>query len=82
MLKVLRPFAPDLGNNLELMLGDEIIQEQASTTPTYYFQAREFAEVIRNNIAIRTPASDGVANMRIVDDVYRASGMSLRGDLQ
>ena len=47
---------------------------------SYYFQAKAFSRIIGEGIEIRTPASDGVLNMQVVDEIYRTAGLPLRGE--
>ncbi|MET0986630.1 MAG: Gfo/Idh/MocA family oxidoreductase, partial [Steroidobacteraceae bacterium] len=79
-LHVLQPFVPHAGGALEIDVGGAVRNEVVDSTPTYVFQARAFAHVVRNGGPIRTSATDGVANMRVIDEIYRAAGMSPRGE--
>ncbi|MGB3811373.1 MAG: Gfo/Idh/MocA family oxidoreductase [Parvibaculum sp.] len=73
------PFMPQRGHSLALTIGERTSAEILDITPTYVFQAREFVKVVREGLPIRTTVEDGVANMRVIDAVYRAAGMSPRG---
>jgi predicted dehydrogenase len=45
---------------------------------TYDYQLRAFAAAVAGSDTNRTPPSDSVANMRVIDDIYRASGLEPR----
>ena len=46
--------------------------------PTYLHQLRAFAAAVRDGAPIHTPPSDAIANMRVIDAVYRAAGLEPR----
>lgn len=78
-LRVTFPFAPQYGSTIEIEVDGNVAREPVVATPTYFYQARAFAEVVRNRAAIKTTASDALANMRVIDAIYRAAGMLPRG---
>ena len=47
--------------------------------PTYTYQLRAFAGAVLRGDPFPTTPADAVLTMRLVDDVYRAAGMPLRG---
>jgi predicted dehydrogenase len=74
------PFLPQLGgSSVTITVDGEARTEQFDRTPTYVFQLRSLVDVIRNGAASPTPAEDGVANMKVIDAVYTAAGLGLRG---
>ena len=74
------PFLPQLGGcSVTITVDGEARIEQFDRTPTYVFQLRSLVEVIRNDAASPAPAEDGVANMKVIDAVYTAAGLGLRG---
>ena len=73
------PFMPQHGGRIELEIDGRRTQEDAEATTSYVFQARAFAEAVRKRTPIRTSASDALANMRVIDAIYRAAGMLPRG---
>jgi predicted dehydrogenase len=77
-LTVNNPFLPQLGHALVLNLNGERTDMSFDRTPTYVFQAREFARVVLEQAEIRTTADDAVANMGVIDAVYRAAGLGAR----
>ena len=46
---------------------------------TYTYQLRAFAGAVLRGEPVVTTPEDAVANMRQIDDVYRAAGLPLRG---
>ena len=77
-LQVNNPFLPQLGHGLALEIDGARTEHTFERTPTYVFQAREFAKVVLGGMDIRTTADDGIANMTAIDAVYRAAGLSPR----
>ena len=47
---------------------------------TYTYQLRAFAAAIGGDDSNRTPPADSVVTMELIDDIYRAAGLSPRGD--
>jgi predicted dehydrogenase len=70
---------PHFGHEWILQTDGKETRESFDMTPTFVFQWREIADVIRLGIPARTPISDGIANMRVVDDIYRKAGLRIRG---
>jgi predicted dehydrogenase len=46
---------------------------------TYTYQLRAFAAAARGGPASLTPPEDSIANMTVIDDIYRKAGLPLRG---
>jgi predicted dehydrogenase len=78
-LEVINPFLPHAGHAIRLSVDGRSTSEELDRTSTYACQLRETVRVMREGAPIRTTAEDGVATMRVVDDIYRAAGMRLRG---
>lgn len=78
-LEARNQFVPQWGNSLEIHADGKSTHETATNISSYHFQAKEFARVIRENMAIKTPVNDSILNMRVIDQVYRRAGMRLRG---
>jgi predicted dehydrogenase len=77
-LETTNPLVPHFGHSWALTIDGVETSESFDMTPTFVFEWKAVADVIRNGAAIRTPASDGVANMKVVDAIYRAAGMRTR----
>lgn len=67
------PFLPHMGATLRWRGG----VERPTSTPSYTYQARFFAQAVRDGLT--GLGHDGVANMAVIDDVYRAAGMIPHG---
>jgi predicted dehydrogenase len=79
-VRVTNLFLPHLGAALTLEVDGSRITEQAVSTASYEFQIANFAAVVRAGALSPTPAADAVANMSVIDDIYRGAGMRLRGE--
>ena len=53
-------------------------QESFEKVTTYSCQLEAFAAAVLDGGPVLTPPSDSIANMRVIDDVYRAAGMQPR----
>jgi predicted dehydrogenase len=73
------PFLPQMGNSVTVTRDGTAQTERFDRTATYVFQLRSLVEVIGNGAASPTSAEDGVANMAVIDQVYRAAGLGPRG---
>ena len=78
-LTVINPVAPHQGNRITLKTTDGVRQETIAGDTTYIYQLRAFIGQIRGEHTFPTDGAEGVINMSIIDDVYRAAGLPLRG---
>ena len=78
-LRVFNPVAPHFYNRLTLATADGTRHERVPGEATYTGQLRAFAEWVRGGDAMPTDGPHGVANMRVIDAIYRAAGLSPRG---
>jgi predicted dehydrogenase len=53
-------------------------REQFPKVPTYEFQLGAFRDAVLHGAEVLTGPSDSVANMEVIDAVYRAAGLPLR----
>jgi hypothetical protein len=55
-------------------------REKVSGEATYWYQLQAFAKAVRegDRSAVLTPPADSVANMQVIDAVYRAAGLEPR----
>ncbi len=80
-LRVSNPLAPQLFHSLKWNANGEKKREHLDgCEATYFYQLRAFAEAVRNSTPVTTGAQDAAANMRVIDDIYRAAGLPLRRD--
>jgi predicted dehydrogenase len=78
VLRVFNPLAPDRYHRLLLQNRSGRHVERVVRRPTYEFQLEAFADAILRGIKPVTGVHDAVANMDVVDAVYRAAGMEPR----
>ena len=70
---------PQWGGTLTVSTADgQVVEESADPTPSYEYQLRHLVGVVRDGLPSSTEGADGLANMRVVDDVYRAAGLHPR----
>jgi predicted dehydrogenase len=73
-MRVCNPLAPHTFHRLRI--GDR--HERIRGGHTYDYQLDAFAAAIRTGAPTLTPPTDSVANMRVIDDIYRAAGLEPR----
>ena len=77
-LRVTNPVMPQLWHKLVVKKNGEGRVERVSKRPTYEFQLQAFCDSVLRGAPLLTPPSDAVANMRVIDAIYRAAGMHPR----
>jgi predicted dehydrogenase len=78
-MRVLNPLAPQFGNWLRVRGRGGRRRERVRGEASYTHQLRAFTDAVRRGRALPTGADDAVANMRVIDAVYRAAGLRPRG---
>ena len=78
-LYVLNPFAPQFFHRLKVRTPAGSRVERVRSEPTYTHQLRAFVRAVRGEAPIATDGRHGVANMRVIDAIYRAAGLAPRG---
>jgi predicted dehydrogenase len=78
-MSVLNPFAPQRYHRLTVRTRERTWVEQSSQLPSYLYQLRAFADAVLRGKPLLAPPADAVANMRVIDAVYQAAGLPLRG---
>jgi predicted dehydrogenase len=76
---LLNPLAPQLPHALIGRIDGRMYFERFTRRHTYDFQMDAFCAAILRGEPVLTPPPDSVANMRVIDDVYRAAGLRPRG---
>jgi predicted dehydrogenase len=71
---------PHVFNRIELRLGRSKTRERVPGRPSYHYQLRAFADAVLHGGPVPTDPSDAVATMRLIDAVYSAAGLPMRGD--
>ena len=77
-LAVRNPTVPQLAGRIKVTAGGTTRTEKASRQHTYLFQLRAFAAAVLRGEPFPTTVDDAVANMAVIDAVYRAAGMEPR----
>lgn len=77
-LHVDNPFLPQLGHRGVLEVDGESSTFTCDPTPTYVFQAAAFAAVCRGEIEPLITLRESIANMEVIDAIYRKAGLAPR----
>ncbi len=78
-LRVFNPTTPQLYHRMKVTVDGARRIERVTRRPTYEFQLEAFCAAVLNGAPTLTPPSESIANMRVIDDIYRAAGMTPRG---
>lgn len=78
-MRVVNPLAPHRGHAIEIEDAAGARSESVPGETTYVHQLRGFLARVRDGTPVPNPLSDAIANMRVIDAVYRAAGLSPRG---
>lgn len=78
-LSVTNPVAPHHGNQLTLKTGETMRRETVEGDTSYTYQLRAFVAAVWGERPMATAGSDGILNMRLIDEVYRTAGLPPRG---
>jgi predicted dehydrogenase len=78
-LLVTNVIAPHGGHLLTIKSRGEQKQEIVHGDPTYFCQLKSFVAAVRGEQPIATDGAEGVLNMRLIDEVYKAAGLPPRG---
>jgi predicted dehydrogenase len=79
-LDVFNPVGPQVFHRLTVRTAEGTEVERFTREPTYLFQLRAFERAVREGAPFPTTVDDAVANMRVIDAVYAASGLGPRGE--
>jgi predicted dehydrogenase len=78
-MRVLNPLAPQFFHSLKILRPGRTTRERIAGDATYTHQLRAFAEHVRGGKKMSSDARDGIANMSVIDAIYRAAGLPVRG---
>ncbi|MGI9592793.1 MAG: Gfo/Idh/MocA family protein, partial [Myxococcota bacterium] len=78
-LSVFNPVAPHLYHRLAVSTPEGRRVEHVSGETTYTHQLRAFVRWVREGVPMVTDAAYGVANMAVIDAIYRKAGLPVRG---
>jgi len=77
-LALLNPLAPQMWHRLSVTAGGRTRVEHLPRRHTYEYQLEAFCAAVADGSPTLTPPSDSIANMRVIDAVYRAAGLRPR----
>ena len=78
-LSIFNLMAPQFFHRLKVRRKSGTTSERVAGDATYTYQLRAFERAVRTGEPAITDAAHGVANMRVIDAVYKKAGMKLRG---
>jgi predicted dehydrogenase len=78
-LRVINPTSPQLWHRMRVTTDGHTRRERFTRRPTYEFQLEAFCAACLHGEPTLTPPSDSIANMRVLDAIYVAAGMTPRG---
>jgi predicted dehydrogenase len=78
-MRVFNPTTPQLFHRLKATADGRSRVERFPRRPTYEYQLEAFCAAVLRGEPTLTPPSDSIANMRVIDAIYRAAGMRVRG---
>ena len=67
-----------MGHQLTVKTGAGEKHETVPGEPTYTCQLRAFVAALRGEGKFPTDGAEGIVNMRVIDDAYRAAGLPPR----
>jgi predicted dehydrogenase len=77
-LSVFNPQAPQIFHLLSVRSAGRTRRERVRGGPTYEYQLRAFVDAVAGQPTVLTPPADSVANMEVIDSIYRAAGLEPR----
>ncbi|MBV8386419.1 MAG: Gfo/Idh/MocA family oxidoreductase [Acidimicrobiia bacterium] len=77
-LSVFNPVAPQYFHRMTVKVDGKRRRERVKGGSTYAYQLQAFADAVLRGAPTLTPPTDSTANMRVIDDIYRAAGMEPR----
>jgi predicted dehydrogenase len=78
-LRVINPTAPQVWHRMRVKSDGTSRTERFSRRPTYEYQLEAFCAAVLRGEPTLTPPADSIANMRVLDAIYVAAGMTPRG---
>jgi predicted dehydrogenase len=77
-MNVFNPVAPHFYNSIKVTSATGSRRQSVSGAATYVHQLRAFVAAVREGAAFPTDSANAIANMRVIDEVYRKAGMEPR----
>jgi len=78
-MRVSNPLVPQFGHSLVLQLGGKKTSETFTRRGSYDYQLDAFTAAVISGEPVLTDGRDAVLQMTLIDQVYQAAGLSLRG---
>jgi predicted dehydrogenase len=78
-MRVFNPFAPHFHHRLTVRTAGRTTRERVPGDATYTHQLRAFVAAVRDGVPTPTDPPQAIANMTVIDAVYRKAGLPLRG---
>ena len=80
-LSVFNPTGPQFGYRMTVRTGGNKrrVKVEGAKKPTYSYQLEAFADAVLRGEPVLTPPADSIANMRVIDAIYEAAGLPVRG---
>jgi predicted dehydrogenase len=78
-LRVFNPTGPQFYNRFVVQTDGVKHREKFPRRPTYTYQLEAFTSGVLRGTPVLTPPGDSVQNMGVIDAVYRAAGLPIRG---
>jgi predicted dehydrogenase len=80
-LHLFNPTGPQFGYRLTVKANGvkRRVKVEGAKTPTYVYQLTAFRDAVRDGKPVLTPPEDSIANMRVIDAIYEAAGLPVRG---
>ena len=79
-LRVFNPTGPQFGYRMTVRSGGEKrrVRVDGAKKATYTYQLEAFVAAVRDGAPVLTPPESAIANMSVIDAVYRAAGLPVR----
>ncbi|MBT8481800.1 MAG: Gfo/Idh/MocA family oxidoreductase [Myxococcales bacterium] len=79
-IRVFNYVKPEVGHRLTVRSNAGVRRERVPGGSTYRAQLKAFVDAVRGRTQPVTTVADSLKNMRVIDAVYRAAGLPVRGD--
>lgn len=79
-MRVFNPYLPHFYNRLTIRTPTGTTGERVAGDATYTYQLRAFVDAVRDGTPTPTDPRHAIANMAVIDAVYRKAGLPLRGE--
>jgi predicted dehydrogenase len=78
-LSVINPTSPQLWHRMRVKVGGTARTEKFPKKPSYEYQLEAFCAAVLRGAPTLTPPADSIAQMRVIDAIYLAAGLTPRG---